>query len=419
MTSPPRRLLLVCGTRPEAIKMAPLMRHLRTTPNVEARLCASGQHRGMLDRVLELFDLVPDHDLDVMREGQGLVDVSATIMRGLQRVFDEWLPDLVLVHGDTNTAFAAALAAYYNHVSVAHVEAGLRTGDLLSPWPEEGNRRLIGALASRHYAPSPAARDNLLAENVDPSRIRVTGNTVIDALLSITSRLAREPSLAAAALRGLPDIDAARHLVLVTGHRRENVGRGFEQVCRAIARLAGRGDVQVLYPVHPNPLVREPVERLLGDVPGVCLIEPLGYLAFVHLMGRARLIVTDSGGVQEEAPALGTPVLVTRATTERPEAVAAGTVRLVGTDTALLVAEATRLLDDDAHHSAMSRAINPYGQGDACRLIVADILGTEAVASLPESPSSMPLRKGAPDGARAVPRTRREPLVGEPVVSGS
>ena len=354
--------------------MAPLMRHLSSLPGVEPTLCATGQHREMLDQALALFGLVPDIDLDIMRAGQDLVDVSTAVMRGLRDAFAGGRPDLVLVHGDTNTTLGAALAAYYARVPVAHVEAGLRTGDLYSPWPEEGNRRLVGALAARHYAPTAETRQNLLEENVDASRILVTGNTVIDALLWITDRLEREPALAAEAARGLGFLDPGRRLVLVTGHRRENFGDGFENICRALATLAARPDVQIVYPVHLNPAVREPVRRLLGEAPNVHLIEPLGYLPFVHLMTRSHFIVTDSGGIQEEAPALGKPVLVMRETTERPEAVAAGTVRLVGTDPERIVAEAVRLLDDAGHHGRMSRATNPYGVGEACRLIGEDLL---------------------------------------------
>ena len=353
--------------------MAPLMRQLRDTPRIDVRLCATGQHRHMLDQVLSLFELVPDIDLGVMRAGQDLVGVSTAVMGGLRDVFAEWCPDGVFVHGDTNSAAAAALAAYYHRIAVSHVEAGLRTGDLLSPWPEEGNRRLIGALAARHYAPTVEARDNLLAENVPHERIVVTGNTVIDALLSIDARLRADAELAGDVERTFPFLDPARRLLLVTGHRRESFGAGFENICRALVRLAERPDVQVVYPVHLNPAVREPVERLLGEQRNVHLIEPLGYLPFVWMMSRSHFILTDSGGIQEEAPALGKPVLVMRATTERPEAVVAGTVRLVGTDCERIVAEASRLLDDREHHRRMSRASNPYGSGDACRRIVADI----------------------------------------------
>ena len=381
MTSP-IRLLLVCGTRPEAIKMAPLMQRLVRTPGVEARLCSTGQHREMLAQALALFDLEPDVDLDVMRAGQSLVDVSGAVMRGLAGTFADWLPDRVLVHGDTNTTAAATLASYYHRVPVAHVEAGLRTGNLLAPWPEEGNRRVVGALAERHYAPTAEAQGNLLRENVDPGAILVTGNTVIDALLSVASRLEDDPAFAAEAARGL-DFDPARRLILVTGHRRENFGQGFEDICRALGRIAERPDVQVVYPVHLNPAVREPVERLLAGRDNVHLIEPLGYLPFVHLMRRADVIVTDSGGIQEEAPALGKPVLVMRETTERPEAVAAGTVRLVGTDPERIVAETTRLLDDAAHRERMSRASNPYGTGDACRRIVEDIVARASASRDP------------------------------------
>jgi len=373
--SAPVKVMLVCGTRPEAIKMAPVVLRMRATPGIDARLCSTGQHREMLDQVLALFGLVPDMDLAIMQAGQDLVDVSVAVTAGLRDVFADWMPDHVLVHGDTNTAFAAALAAYYHRIPVAHVEAGLRTGNLLSPWPEEGNRRLVGAIAARHYAPTAESRDNLLAENIDPARIRVTGNTVIDALLSITARLEADETLRAEAARGLEFLDPRKRLVLVTGHRRENFGEGFERICRAMVRIADRPDVQLVYPVHLNPAVRDTVARELGDIDNVHLTEPLAYLPFVHAMSRSHFIITDSGGIQEEAPALGKPVLVMRETTERPEAVAAGTVRLVGTDVERIVAESCRLLDDDEHHRTMSRALNPYGTGDACRQIVEDVLG--------------------------------------------
>ncbi|MDY0022385.1 non-hydrolyzing UDP-N-acetylglucosamine 2-epimerase [Arenimonas caeni] len=375
-----RRVMVVFGTRPEAIKMAPVVSALKATPGVETLVCVTAQHRQMLDQVLELFGLAPDDDLDVMAPGQALPDLFARILTGMSGVLAARKPDLVLVHGDTSTTLATALAAFYARVPVGHVEAGLRTGDLQAPWPEEANRRLTAPLASLHFAPTARSRDNLLAEGIPAAQLHVTGNTVIDALLSVVARIDADASLAASLAARFPFLDPSRRLVLVTGHRRENFGEGFEQMCQAIADLAGRGDTQVVYPVHLNPNVQEPVNRILGGVAGVHLIEPLDYLPFVYLMSRAHLILTDSGGIQEEAPSLGKPVLVMRDTTERPEAVEAGTVRLVGTDRAHIVAEATRLLDDDAAHAAMARAHNPYGDGRAAARIAAIIAGRPADA---------------------------------------
>jgi len=391
--------------------MAPLMQRLVTTEGVDARFCSTGQHREMLGQALSLFELSPDIDLGIMRAGQTLTDVSSAVLSGLDDVFTRFQPDRVLVHGDTNTTAASTLAAYYHRIPVSHVEAGLRTGDLGAPWPEEGNRRLVGALADRHYAPTPEARDNLLAENVDPSRILVTGNTVIDALLAVTERLRVENTLAAEAARGLEFLDPSRRLILVTGHRRENFGQGFEDICLALRRVAERDDVQIVYPVHLNPAVREPVDRLLAGCDNIHLIEPLGYLPFVWLMGRSDLIITDSGGIQEEAPALGKPVLVMRETTERPEAVAAGTVRLVGTDPDRLLAETLRLLDDRAYHAGMSQASNPYGTGDACRMIVEDLLSGEPIR--PRTGPTPASKTGSANGsAMATPSRPAGPISG-------
>jgi len=370
--------MVVFGTRPEAIKMAPVVSALKATPGVETLVCVTAQHRQMLDQVLELFGLVPDDDLDVMAPGQALPDLFARILTGMSGVLAARRPDLVLVHGDTSTTFATAMAAFYARIPVGHVEAGLRTGDLQAPWPEEANRRLTAPLSSLHFAPTARARDNLLAEGLPVVQVHVTGNTVIDALLSVVARFDADPALAASLAARFPFLDPSRKLVLVTGHRRENFGDGFEQICGAIADLAARGDTQVVYPVHLNPKVQEPVKRILGSVAGVHLIEPLDYLPFVYLMSRAHLLLTDSGGIQEEAPSLGKPVLVMRDTTERPEAVEAGTVRLVGTDRARIVAEAARLLDDAAAHAAMARAHNPYGDGRAAARIAAIIAGQAA-----------------------------------------
>jgi len=362
--------------------MAPVVHRLRERADLfETRVCVTAQHREMLDQVLRLFDIAPEHDLDLMRPGQTLAGVTAAVVRWLGEVLGQWPADIVLVHGDTTTAFAASLASYYAKVSVGHVEAGLRTGNRYSPWPEEMNRRLVGALAELHFAPTDAARDNLLREGIAAGDIWVTGNTVIDALFEVIGRIEGDADLKEEMGRRFGFLDSGKALVLVTGHRRENFGRGFEEICRALDRLARRGDVSVVYPVHLNPSVRDPVHRLLGGNRDVHLIEPLDYLPFVYLMARSRLILTDSGGIQEEAPSLGKPVLVMRDTTERPEAVAAGTVRLVGTDADRIVAEAERLLDDAEAYGAMARAHNPYGDGKAAARIVAALAGRLARTS--------------------------------------
>ena len=362
-----RKVLLVFGTRPEAIKMAPLVIALRNSPAFEVKVCVTGQHRQMLDQVLTLFDITPEYDLNLMKPGQDLTDITTGVLQGLRPVLAEWQPDAVLVHGDTSTTLAASLAAYYQRIPVGHVEAGLRTGNLYSPWPEEANRKLTGALAHWHFAPTTTSRDNLLREGVAADAVHVTGNTVIDALLQVRDRIQNREDLREGFTRDFPFLDPSRRLVLVTGHRRENFGGGFERICEALATLATRHpDIQVLYPVHLNPNVQEPVNRLLGHIDNVHLIPPQDYLPFVYLMDRSTLILTDSGGIQEEAPSLGKPVLVMRDTTERPEAVVAGTVKLVGTDASLICAEASRLLDDPEGYAAMAFAHNPYGDGQAC-----------------------------------------------------
>ncbi|MDB4734018.1 UDP-N-acetylglucosamine 2-epimerase (non-hydrolyzing), partial [Planctomycetota bacterium] len=336
-------VLLVFGTRPEAIKMAPVHRALAQDPRFRVRVCVTAQHREMLDQVLELFGIEPEYDLDLMRPGQDLSAITGSVLEGLKGVLEEAAPDYVLVHGDTTTTMAASLAAYYARVPVGHVEAGLRTGDIYSPWPEEMNRRLTGSIATLHFAPTEAARANLLREGVDDARIAVTGNTVIDALLTMVER-ARAGGEGEFSER-FEGIDLDRRLVLVTGHRRENFGGGFERICQALAELSRTPDVEIVYPVHLNPNVQEPVHRILGSLPNVHLIAPQEYLPFLFLMDRAHLIITDSGGIQEEAPSLGKPVLVMRDTTERPEAVEAGTVRLVGTDAKVIVDAARTLLE--------------------------------------------------------------------------
>ena len=360
------KVLVILGTRPEAIKMAPVIQALQRAEGTETRVCVTAQHRQMLDQVLHLFDIRPDHDLNLMQPGQSLTDLTANVLRGLHPVLETEQPDLVLVHGDTTTTLAGALAAYYQRIPVGHVEAGLRTGNIYAPWPEEMNRRIAGAITAVHFAPTARARDNLLREGVGEERIHVTGNTVIDALLTVVDKARANPEMK----HRFDFLEPQRRTILVTGHRRENFGDGFERICRALGRLAERTDVQIVYPVHLNPNVLGPVREALGNRDNVHLIEPLDYLPFVALMDRADLIITDSGGVQEEAPSLGKPVLVMRETTERPEAVEAGTVRLVGTDEDRIVREATRLLDDPKAYAAMSRAHNPYGDGQAASRIV-------------------------------------------------
>ncbi len=369
-----RRVMVVFGTRPEAIKMAPVVHALEREPGIEVQLAVTAQHRQMLDQVLDLFGLQPDDDLDLMSQGQGLPDLFGRILGGMSAVIARRQPDLVLVHGDTSTTLATALAAHYQRVPIGHVEAGLRTGDLYAPWPEEANRRLVAPLAALHFAPTASARANLHAEGITAG-VHVTGNTVIDALLGVRARIDADAGLRASLAAQFPMLRDDRRTLLVTGHRRENFGEGFERMCLAMRALARRGDVQVVYPVHLNPQVQAPVRRILGDEPGVHLIEPQDYLPFVYLMLRADLILTDSGGIQEEAPSLGRPVLVMRDTTERPEAVEAGTVQLVGTDTGRIVAAATALLDDAAAYARMAQALNPYGDGRAAARIAALVAG--------------------------------------------
>jgi len=365
------KVLTVFGTRPEAIKMAPLVQALSQDPAFESRLCVTAQHREMLDQVLRLFKLEPDYDLNIMRPEQGLTEITCRILEGMKTVLLDFRPDIVLVHGDTTTTLAASLAAFYQQIPVGHVEAGLRTGDLASPWPEEGNRKLTGHLARLHFTPTTRSRQNLLQENLPDARIVVTGNTVIDALLWVRDRVLDDSNLNAQLAARYPFLDPDKKLVLVTGHRRESFGGGFERICSALAQIARQHpEAQIVYPVHLNPNVSEPVNRILSGIENIILIEPQEYLPFVWLMNRAWLILTDSGGIQEEAPSLGKPVLVMRDTTERPEAVDAGTVRLVGTDIARIVASVSELLSDDAAWQAMSHAHNPYGDGKACGLIL-------------------------------------------------
>lgn len=365
------KVLSVFGTRPEAIKMAPLVNLLKETSGIESKVCVTGQHREMLDQVLKLFNIVPDYDLAIMKAGQDLYDVTTSILLNIKPVLRDFKPDIVLVHGDTSTTFAAALACYYEKTAVGHVEAGLRTGNIYSPWPEEANRKLTGALTKLHFAPTDTSKQNLLNENIDAAGIVVTGNTVIDALHQVVAKIDGDANLTKNFEQQFPYGLNGRRLVLVTGHRRESFGDGFEQICAGLKQIAQQfPDTDVVYPVHLNPNVREPVFRLLSDTSNVHLIEPQDYLPFVYLMSRSTVVLTDSGGIQEEAPSLGKPVLVMRDTTERPEAVAAGTVKLVGTDADVIVREVSRLLTDKAYYEQMSFAHNPYGDGKACARII-------------------------------------------------
>ena len=374
------KVLLVFGTRPEAIKMAPLVKKLQQMPEeFQTIVCVTGQHREMLDQVLRLFDITPEYDLNVMRPNQDLYDITTRILLGMRDVLREVQPDIVLVHGDTTTSMAAALAAFYQQIPVGHVEAGLRTGNIYSPWPEEMNRLITGRITTHHFSPTPLAKENLLREHVDDKQIVVTGNTVIDALQMVVRRLAEDKALAnevAAKINQMgydvQRLDGNRRMVLITGHRRENFGEGFLNICHAIKHLAEQyKDVDFVYPMHLNPNVRKPVLEILGEkAENVFLIEPLDYLPFVYMMQHSTLILTDSGGVQEEAPGLGKPVLVMRDTTERPEAVEAGTVLLVGTNRENIEQGVSMLLDDADTYHRMSEAVNPYGDGLACERIM-------------------------------------------------
>lgn len=378
------KVMTVFGTRPEAIKMAPLVKALqKQNDDFKTIVCVTGQHRQMLDQVLSLFEITPDYDLDIMKPGQDLYDVTARILTGMRTVLTEAKPDVVLVHGDTSTSTAAALSAFYAQIPVGHVEAGLRTGDIYSPWPEEMNRRITGRIATLHFSPTDTARQNLLCENTPDSNITVTGNTVIDALHTVVNKIDSDKELEKSLATGMKQLgyDCSRladghRLVLITGHRRENFGEGFRNICLAIRDLAQRyPDVDFVYPMHMNPNVRRPIAEMFDNVehPNVFFIEPLEYLPFVFMMKQAYLIITDSGGIQEEAPSLGKPVLVMRSVTERPEALEAGTIRLVGTDRDKIVSEAARFLDDGEYYRLNSLIANPYGDGHACERIIAFI----------------------------------------------
>jgi len=369
-----KRILTVFGTRPEAIKMAPLVKLLEADNEFDSRVCVTGQHREMLDQVLSLFEIRPEYDLNIMKPGQDLYDVTTRTLMGMREILQSFKPDCVLVHGDTSTTFAATLAAYYEQIDVGHVEAGLRTGDLSSPWPEEGNRVLTDSLSRWHFAPTSNSRDNLIRENVSENSIEVTGNTVIDALYQVVDKIRHSPEMTRKLSEEFPFLDPARKMILVTGHRRESFGGGFERICRALHDIAAKyPEAQVVYPVHLNPNVQEPVNRLLSDVNNIHLIEPQDYLPFVYLMEQSYLILTDSGGVQEEAPSLAKPVLVMRDNTERPEAVEAGTVRLVGTCESAIVDNVSELMDDPESYNNMAKAMNPYGDGKACLRIVSTL----------------------------------------------
>ena len=370
-----KKVLLVFGTRPEAIKMAPLVKEFEKNDSIDSKVCVTAQHREMLDQVLELFDIRPDYDLDLMKPGQDLYDITTNVMLGLKDVLSEYKPDVVLVHGDTTTTSASSIAAFYQQIKVGHVEAGLRTGDIYSPWPEEANRQITGVLANYHFAPTSVSQTNLLKENKDPKAILTTGNTVIDALFLALDKIKSDDSLQQKIHQSIIDYNYTpkddRKIILVTGHRRENHGQGFINICTALKEIAiNNPDLDIVYPVHLNPNVQKPVREILSDIENIYLIDPLQYEQFIYLMDRSYFIITDSGGVQEEAPSLGKPVLVMRDTTERPEAVDAGTVKLVGTNSEKITKEAQKLIDNKVEYEKMSKAHNPYGDGKACKRIV-------------------------------------------------
>ena len=381
-----KKIMLVFGTRPEAIKMAPLVKEFQKYPEqFQTIVCVTGQHREMLDQVLHIFEITPDYDLNIMKQGQDLYDVTARVLTGMRDVLKETNPDIVLVHGDTTTSTAAAWAAFYQQIPVGHVEAGLRTHDIYSPWPEEMNRQITGRIATYHFSPTPLSRQNLLDEGICDEKITVTGNTVIDALYVVVERIKNDKildfGLNCSLIKAGYDVDRlneGRKLVLITGHRRENDGEGFINICKAIKALVEKyPDVDFVYPMHLNPNVRKPIREVFGedlsDLKNMFLIEPLEYLSFVYLMEKSTIVLTDSGGIQEEAPGLGKPVLVMRNTTERPEALEAGTVKLVGTNSEKIIEETSRLLDDLENYKMMSKAINPYGDGKACERIIRSV----------------------------------------------
>lgn len=376
-----KKVMLVFGTRPEAIKMAPLVKAFESdTKNFKTQVCVTGQHRQMLDQVLKLFKITPDFDLNIMKQGQDLYDITSRVLLGMRDVLTQAAPDIVFVHGDTTTSTAAALAAFYKQIDVAHIEAGLRTNDIYNPWPEEMNRQITGRIAKYHFSPTPLARENLLRENVDPAKITVTGNTGIDALHFVANEIKQSQELRDSLEKVLlyagydtKRLASGKKLILITGHRRENFGDGFIHMCKAIKHLNKKyPDADFVYPMHLNPNVRRPIKEVFGDEKqeNMFFIEPLDYLPFVYLMEKSHIVLTDSGGIQEEAPGLGKPVLVMRETTERPEAVTAGTVKLVGTNFDKIVAEVSRLMDDESEYEKMGKAVNPYGDGKACPRIL-------------------------------------------------
>ena len=367
----PQKILIAFGTRPEAIKMCPLVKQMQNTIGIDVKVCVTGQHREMLDSVLAFFEVKPDFDLDVMSKSQTLSGLTSKILNGFEQITEIYKPDLVVVHGDTATTLAISIAAYFHKIKIAHVEAGLRTGNLYSPWPEEGNRKVVGALADYHFAPTAISSNNLLLENISKDKIVITGNTVVDALIVAENKIKHSPELMTHLDTQFAFLDE-RKILLVTGHRRENFGQGFKNICKALLEIAQehRDDLQIVYPVHLNPNVRDTVNELLKNETSIHLIDPLDYVPFVYLMMRCHIILTDSGGVQEEGPSLGKPILVMRDTTERPEAIKAGTVKLVGTDIDTIVTEIRNLMKNKSSYETMSRANNPYGDGTACSRII-------------------------------------------------
>lgn len=369
-----KKILIVFGTRPEAIKMAPLVKEFKKNNNFETKVCVTAQHRQMLDQVLEIFDIVPEYDLNIMKKAQDLYDITANVLVGIREVLGDFKPDIVFVHGDTSTTFSTSLAAFYSKIKVGHIEAGLRTFDIYSPWPEEGNRQLTGVLSTYHFAPTLQSKNNLLREGKQNENIYVTGNTVIDALKYVLRRIEHQPTLKQKIKSNICNqyrLDETRKIILVTGHRRENFGQGFVNICEGLKELAQNNpNIDIVYPVHLNPNVQKPVNEILSDIENIYLIKPLQYEEFIFLMNQAYFIITDSGGIQEEAPSLGKPVLVMRDTTERPEALEAGTVKLIGCDKVTLVIEAQKLLHDNEEYEKMARAYNPYGDGNSCSRIV-------------------------------------------------
>ena len=369
-----KKILFVFGTRPEAIKMAPVIKAFKDEKIFDTKVCVTGQHRQMLDQVLDIFDIKPDYDLNIMELGQDLFDITANVLSGMKNVLSEYSPDLVLVHGDTSTTSATAIAAFYQKIKVGHIEAGLRTGNIYSPWPEEVNRQISGVIANYHFAPTSTSMENLLKENKNKENILVTGNTVIDALFLVLDKIEKDAKLKNTILKSISDqykFNSDKKIILVTGHRRENFGEGFTNICKALKKIADDNhDVDIVYPVHLNPNVQKPVKNILSNSKNIYLINPLSYENFIYLMSKSYFIITDSGGVQEEAPSLGKPVLVLRNTTERPEALEAGTVKLVGTNFEAIVNESQKFLDDEKEYKKMSKAHNPYGDGSASKRIV-------------------------------------------------